>query len=99
MIQEVTIVNNQVQVAFSGSIYVKDAASVLDNFIDLINEGHTSFFIDLSAVDYIDSAGLGALLALHKQARARNGDVEIKDLNGLVKRSVRAHSREKSSFH
>jgi len=99
MIQEVIIVNDQVQVAFSGSIYVKEAVTMLGNFIDLIEKGHTSFHIDLSAVDYMDSAGLGALLALRKRAQASNGDVMIKDLNGLVQRSVRAHSRGKKKFN
>ena len=99
MTQEATFDNNQVHVALSGSIYLEDAAAVLKYLIDLLDKGHASFHIDLSTVDYSDIAGFEALLALSKRVRARNGDVVIKDLNGLAQRSVRAHPRGKRSFH
>ena len=84
-IQEVNIVSNQVQVSLSGSIYVEDAAAILENLIDFVNKGHTSFLIDLSAVDYIDSSGIGALLAIHNKTRKKEGGVAVKGLNGLVR--------------
>ena len=84
-IQKVTLDNAQVKVVYSGSIYVEDAAEILENLIGFIDRGHSSFLIDLSAVDYIDSTGIGALIAIHKRARKKEGGVAVRGLNGLVK--------------
>jgi len=84
-IQQVTLDNNQVQAVITGSIYVEDAAEIMGEFLGLIDKGYTKFLIDLSAVDYIDSAGIGTLIAVHKRARKHDGGVVVKGLNGIVK--------------
>ena len=84
-IQRVYVDNDQVRVDLCGSIYVDDAAEVLEKLNGFINRGHTTFLIDLSAVDYIDSAGIGTLIAIHKRSRKCDGGVAVKGLNGLVK--------------
>ena len=84
-IQKVAIVNNQVQVALQGSIYVEESAEIMGKFVDMIGEGYTSFLVDLSDVDYIDSAGIGTLAALLKRVRKRDGDLKIRGLRGIVK--------------
>ena len=48
-------------------------------------KGHNMFIVDLGAVDYIDSSGLGTLVAIHKRALQNGGCVVIKGLHGLVK--------------
>jgi len=85
VIQELTINRNQVQVALSGSIYVENVAEILDRFNRLIDKGHTTFIVDLSLVDYIDSAGLGTLIAIHKRALSLSGGLMIKGQKGLIK--------------
>ena len=84
-IHELTINRNQVQVNLSGSIYVENVAEILDSFNGLIDKGYTTLIVDLSSVDYIDSAGLGALIAIHKRARVRSGGLMIKGQKGLIK--------------
>ena len=84
-IQQVILDNKQVRIALSGSIYVQDAAEIREKLNGLIDKGYTKILIDLSAVDYIDSSGIGTLIALHKRAHVRHGSVTIKGLNGLVK--------------
>ncbi len=69
----------------SGSIYLEDAAVLLENLLGFIDRGHATFFIDLSEVDYIDSSGLGTLITIQKRARKNEGSVTIQGLNGLVK--------------
>ena len=83
-IQEVTIAGNQARVALQGSIYVEESAEIMRKLKSLIDEGHTSFLIDFTDVDYIDSAGIGTLAAIHNRVRKRDGGVVIQGLNGLV---------------
>ena len=85
MVQDVTIVKNQVQVEISGSIYKEEAGEILENIIGFIDKGYTSFLVDLSAVDYIDSSGLVALIDAQNRVRVHDGGVVVKGLNGIVK--------------
>ena len=84
-ILEVTSVSNQVHVAVSGSIYAEDAAEMLKKFIGYFEKGHTSFLVDLSAVDYVDSFGLGVLYFIHNRAAEKGGKLSLKGLRGLVR--------------
>ena len=85
MIQETTVVENQVLVNLSGCIYVEEAAQLRESLIGYIDKGIKTFIIDLGGVDYIDSSGLGTLVAIQKRAMQNDGSVVIKGLHGLVK--------------
>ncbi len=85
MTSNYSIENNQVVVVLTGSIYVEEAAGLRETLIGYIDKGHSSFLINVSGVDYIDSSGLGVLVAIHKRAVQNNGKVIIKGLNGIVK--------------
>jgi anti-sigma B factor antagonist len=43
----------------------------------LIDEGHRKFVISLKGVDYVDSAGIGELVAAKKRAVEKKGDVKL----------------------
>lgn len=43
----------------------------------LIDRGQSRLLMDLGGVGYIDSSGMGALVAAMKQARAAGGDVRL----------------------
>ena len=85
MIQEITVTDNHVIVNLSGSIYVEEAAQIRKSLIGYIEKGHKTFVVDLGNVDYIDSSGLGTLVAIQKRALQNGGSVIIKNLKGLVK--------------
>ena len=85
MIQEITVTDTNVLVSLSGSIYVEEAAQIRESLIGYIEKGHKTFLIDLGEVDYIDSSGLGTLVAIQKRALQNGGSVVIKGLKGLVK--------------
>ena len=55
MIQEITVSEKNVLVSLSGSIYVEEAAQIRESLIGYIDNGHKTFIVDLSNVDYIDS--------------------------------------------
>ncbi|MFC4241974.1 STAS domain-containing protein [Gryllotalpicola reticulitermitis] len=44
---------------------------------DLVASGKTKILVDLHAVDFIDSSGLGALIGGLKSARQNGGDLRI----------------------
>lgn len=85
MIQEITVTEKNVLVSLSGSVYVEEAAQIRKSLIGYIESGHKMFIVDLSNVDYIDSSGLGTLVAIQKKTLQNGGNVIIKGVNGLVK--------------
>lgn len=85
VIQNMSIVDKQVHVKLQGNIYLEEAAALKDTFADYIDRGHSKFLVDFSAVDYIDSTGLGTMVAVQKKALQKGGGVAITGLNGLVK--------------
>ena len=85
MIQEITVVENQVLVNLTGSLYVEEAAQLRDRLLGHIDKGHKTFIIDLGGVDYIDCSGLGTLVTLKKRTLQNGGNVVIKGLHGKVR--------------
>jgi len=85
MINRIQLVDNQLQVNMEGSIYVEEATALRKSLLGYIDTGHVSFLIDFSQVDYIDSSGLGALVAIQKRALQHGGSITITGLQGLAK--------------
>ena len=85
MINQIQLVDNQVQAALQGAIYVEEAAALRETLLGYIEKGHNTFLIDFSTVDYVDSSGLGTLVIIQKQALQHGGSVTLKGLHGLVK--------------
>jgi anti-sigma B factor antagonist len=54
-----------------GDVVVRDLVS------RLLKEGHNQVVLNLTNVDYIDSAGIGELVASKKRAVAQGGDVRL----------------------
>jgi len=82
---KITVAENHVLVRLSGSIYVKEADQVRESLIGFIDKGYKRFIIDFGSVDYIDSSGLGTLVAIQKRALENGGSIVIQGLHGSVK--------------
>lgn len=80
-----SINNGKVMVNLKGSMYVEDAGILREKLITLMESGQKQFVIDLSAVQYIDSSGLGVLVAIQKRIMQLKGSIIITGANGLVK--------------
>lgn len=81
-----TAINNgQVIVDLAGSMYVEEAAILREKLIAFMESGHKEFSIKLHNVDYIDSSGLGVLVAIQKRALQIKGGVTLIGANGVVK--------------
>lgn len=53
---------------------------------DLVDQGASMVELDLAELGFVDSSGLGALVAIHHHAAARGAAVELKDVPAQVKR-------------
>ena len=51
---------------------------------DLVASGQSHLIVDLHAVDFIDSSGLGALIGGLKAARQKGGDLRVADAGPQV---------------
>jgi anti-sigma B factor antagonist len=54
-----------------------NAPEVRSRALTAIDDGWSTLVIDLTGCDFIDSVGLGTLVAILRRARSRGGDVSV----------------------
>jgi anti-sigma B factor antagonist len=82
---EQRVVGDVAIVKVTGDITLNKGGDVLlkDKVQSLLQQGHTKLVLDLSAVSYVDSAGLGELVQAYATTKNRGGALK---LHGLGKR-------------
>lgn len=85
MKKQIFLEENRVLVVLEGAVHTEDADRLRPELMDYILKGHKDFLIDMKNVDYIDSAGIAMLLAVHKQVTRLEGEVTLRHLKGVVK--------------
>lgn len=85
MKQDFSVADGKVMVGLSGSMYVEEAAVLRERLLEYSDKGYNQFVINMGGVDYIDSSGLGVLVAIHKRAVQKGGEVVLTGLRGVVK--------------
>lgn len=55
---------------------------------NLLSSGATRIVINLERVDYVDSAGLGALIEAHRKTKANGGRLKLSNLGPNFKRAL-----------
>ncbi|MDR3565907.1 MAG: STAS domain-containing protein [Negativicutes bacterium] len=74
-----------IKIKLSGNIYSDEAAHLRETIMKYIDQGKRQFEFDFSEVMYVDSSGLGVLIAVHKRLSTDGGEVRINGLQGVVK--------------
>jgi anti-sigma B factor antagonist len=74
---DVTQADGVTVVAPRGDLDMATVDEVRRTLASLIDRGQSRLLVDLGGVGYIDSSGMGALVAAMKQARAAGGDVRL----------------------
>ena len=70
---------------FSGKITLGEGSSTLRRMIrELITSGHRKILLDLGDVDYIDSSGIGEMVAAYTTVRNAQGELKIVRLTKRV---------------
>ncbi len=68
---------NNLKVSALTEITAANAAQIRDAIRAALQPAHQVLDLDLSTVTFLDSSGLGVLVALHKTLRSRGGQVRL----------------------
>jgi anti-sigma B factor antagonist len=70
-------VSGQTVLAVGGGVDTYTAPTLRDRLTDLLESGIDTVIVDLSGVDFLDSIGLGALVACREQAEQLGGSLPL----------------------
>jgi anti-sigma B factor antagonist len=72
-------------VDLSGKITIGEGDVALRNAVqELLDNGHSHILLNLVKVSYMDSAGIGELVACYKRAKEKEGSVKLLNPSGKV---------------
>jgi stage II sporulation protein AA (anti-sigma F factor antagonist) len=75
--------------SLSGRLVLGDESIGLRTMVDnLLTSGATRVVINLEHVHYVDSAGLGALIELHRKTKAKGGRLLLCSLGPKLKQAL-----------
>lgn len=70
----------------SGDLDIVTSDDVKRELVELVDAGHSTLALDLSDVGFVDSSGLGVLVAVHRHAEARGGQFVVRSTPPQVRR-------------
>ena len=80
------IENNNLLVKIEGEVDVYTSIDLKKELSKYIEDGEKSIIIDLDQVNYMDSSGLGVLVAVLKELKKVGGDLKLINLPLSVKK-------------
>ena len=69
-----------------GTLDVATSPSVRAALLEAADDGKHEIIVDLSAVEFLDSTGLGALIGAHRRALEKGGRVRLVCTDGPIQR-------------
>lgn len=72
------------EISIKGEIDIYNSTGVKDVLANLIQEHPCDIVLDCAELDYIDSTGLGALVAIVKKVKNYQGNIHIANLKPSV---------------
>ena len=73
-------------VAVRGEVDLATAPTLKNRLLELVAGGSREIIVDLTATDFLDSTGLGAVVAAYKRVRAHDGNLTLVATAARVKR-------------
>ncbi len=80
------VVNGWSVVEVDGEVDTHTAPMIREGVIKLLDEGHRHFVLDLGFVPFMDSMGLGVIVAITKRIREHEGSLRIASVSGRILR-------------
>lgn len=79
-------VNGVAVTRLSGDLDIVTSETVKRDLTGLVDDGHLALALDLSGVGFVDSSGLGALVAIHRHAESNGGSFVVRSVPPQVQR-------------
>lgn len=73
-------------ITIDGDIDVFTSPRLRESLLELIDKGEVRLAVDLSAVEFLDSTGLGVLVGIYHRLRNRDGSMSLVGGNERVRR-------------
>jgi len=70
----------------SGDLDIVSSDDVKRDLAQLVDSGHVALALDLSDVGFVDSSGLGVLVAIHRHAESSGGSLVLRSVPPQVQR-------------
>ncbi|MET8947866.1 STAS domain-containing protein [Streptomyces sp. NPDC004542] len=80
------VVNGWSVVEADGELDAHTTPMIREGVIELIDEGHRHFVLDLGFVTFMDSVGLGVIVAITQRIREHEGSLRIASVSGRLMR-------------
>ncbi|MFF4763829.1 STAS domain-containing protein [Streptomyces sp. NPDC001292] len=80
------VVNGWTVVEVDGEVDTHTVPMIREGVIKLLDEGHHHFVLDLGFVTFMDSMGLGVIVAITKRVREHDGSLRIASVSGRILR-------------
>lgn len=77
-------VGDRVVVEVSGEVDVASAPQLDQRLVELLEAGDTRLVVDLGAVGFLDSSGLGVLIKALKRIREKDGSLDLVVTNDRI---------------
>lgn len=74
----VTVLDTEAVISVIGELDFHTAPRLREEIIKLLNQGVLNLTVDLSQMDFVDSSGLGVLVAGLKRMRERDGTLTLR---------------------
>jgi len=78
-------INKIVTLKLKGHLDASSAKALKEKVDSLVKEKCVNFIIDMGAVDFIDSSGLGSLVSSLRSVNKSGGDIKISSLQNKVR--------------
>lgn len=78
--------NGWTVVEVDGDVDAHTAPMVREAVLKLLDQGHRRFVLDMGFVSFMDSMGLGVIVAITKRLRENDGALRITSVSGRLRR-------------
>ena len=70
----------------TGEVDLDTAPALREQLVELFQQGDRRIVLDMAQVEFLDSTGLGVLVAALKRFRSAGGDIVLRDLHPRERR-------------
>ncbi|PCJ96212.1 MAG: anti-anti-sigma factor [Zetaproteobacteria bacterium] len=85
-----TLEKQDINFGITGYFDAQTVSALEEDFQTLVKESKGRLIIDLSAVDFMDSSGIGSIVFLYKRLKAQNRELVLSGVNGQPARLIQS---------